>query len=66
MSMVKPHHPDNYIPNKMGIPAYDNLAVVYTGDLITSAVYTLDSATVATVVYTYSSGGDITNIQRTV
>jgi|TARA_B110000977_G_C11032679_1_gene475863 hypothetical protein len=65
MTIVKSHHPDNYIPNKMGIPAHDNVAFVYTGEVITSATYSLNDVVVATVIYTYNAGGDVTNIERT-
>ena len=49
----------------MGIPAHDNVAFVYTGEVITSATYSLNDVVVATVIYTYNAGGDVTNIERT-
>jgi len=64
MAIVKAHHANNYLSNRMGIPAFDDTAMTYTAGLLTSVTYSLGGVTVAQVNYTYNADDDIINITR--
>ena len=66
MSIVKPHGPTNFISNRMGIPAYDNIALDYVAEVLQSLTYSLDGDIVARVSYTYDAQGDMINAQRVI
>ena len=48
----------------MGIPAFDDTQIVYTGGLLSSVIYSLGGVAVAQVNYTYNDDDDIINITR--
>jgi|TARA_R110002153_G_scaffold78307_3_gene200473 hypothetical protein len=64
MAIVKPHHANNYLSNRMGIPAFDDTQMLYTGALLSSVIYSLGGVAVAQVNYTYNADDDIINITR--
>tara|TARA_R110000868_G_scaffold407426_1_gene688856 strand:+ start:70 stop:273 length:204 start_codon:yes stop_codon:yes gene_type:complete len=62
--IVKPRGPNNYMNNRMGIPAYDNMQFTYVDLLLTTTTYFLDGVTVAQVAYTYDVNDDLIDVQR--
>jgi hypothetical protein len=64
MTVVKPHAQENYITNRMGIPAYDNIDMVYTDQILTSIIYSLNGIVKAQINYTYDINGDMINVNR--
>lgn len=64
--IVKRYAQDNFISNRFGIPAFDNISITYdVADNIETIIYNRDSVAVAQLDYSYDGSGNITNILRT-
>ena len=64
--IVKRYAQDNFISNRFGIPAFDNISITYdVADNIETIIYKRDSVVIAQLDYSYDGSGNITNILRT-